>query len=158
MAMPPIIGGGSGGGGTGLLRRWRFDDPVTHEFFEFMINPNDGGSPTRKRALTPQATSASDGTSLVFGGQEEVWSTELKGVVRDKVQLEALLHWYQKRYTVLLTDDLGRVQQIYIEQFSPKRAPLHHTPYRHTYTMRLRILGYGTAAIIADPGATAVMV
>ncbi len=127
------------------LVAWRFDDPVTSAAYVFEVNPNEGGTPTRKRKITRVPTTAVDGKPLVFEGQEEVMTMEFKGVILNLGQYDAFKTWFAKSYAVLLTNDLGQRLQVRLESFVPVRAPKVGHPNRHTYTCACSVLSGGTS-------------
>jgi hypothetical protein len=122
-----------------VFRRWQLYDPVLDDTYAFEVGPNTGGSPQRTRTITVTPTTASDGVSLYFQGQETVPTIEFKGTGLSKAQYEAFITWFTKKYLVLLTDDFNRQMQVYLESFEPVRAPLSHHPWRFTYTAKARV-------------------
>lgn len=147
-AYPLVQGTGSGGVLVPQFQRWRVDDPITHTSFVFEANPYEGGSTQRTRSITTRPTCASDGTNFYFEGQEDVWAMDLKGKVLTQSQYDNFRLWFAKRYLVLLTDDLGRQMQVYLEQWNPKRASLRHHPYRVDYTMKIKVVALGAAQVL----------
>lgn len=149
VAAASLVGTSGGGGSTNMpVSRWRLYDPILNQTYVFEVNPSAEGSPGRTRNLTANDSSsntlASDGTPLIYEGAEDIATMPLKGVCLTKSAYEGMLAWFSKPYLVLLTDDLGRQMQVRLESFKPKRAPLHHHPYRHTYAATVRVFGFGT--------------
>jgi hypothetical protein len=126
------------------LVRWLFTNlnlatPVT---VEFDVNPREGGSPSRKKIMTTESTLAPGGKVLIFEGAEEVGPLEWSGVILREDHLNMYLEWYALQNQILLTDDLGREQMIYITEFSPQRERSAVHPWKHTYTARASILDW----------------
>lgn len=120
--------------------RWMFTDSVESTNYEFDINPNDGGSPTYRKNVTTQVTTAPGGTPIIFEGQEEPKSGSFSGTILDLAQYQAMVLWFTKRYPIEMTDDLGREQSIYITGFDAKRVRSAMHPYKHSYTCSYIVL------------------
>ena len=122
--------------------RWQFYDPTTLSSYELEINPADGGSPSYRKAIVYQNTSAPDGKVLMFEGQDETKEMEITGTILTEEHYNALLLWYTKRHQIQITDDLGRVFMVYITAFEPKRERAVHSPWKHSYTLRYTVLDW----------------
>ncbi len=120
--------------------RWTFFDPISSLEYEFAINPNEGGSISRSKSLTYQASAAADGSTIIMEGRDAPPTTSFSGVLLEQAQLEAFDLWYEKRHQVLLTDDLGRQYWIYITRFDPKRQRARSHPWKHSYSVDYVIL------------------
>lgn len=122
--------------------RWRFDDPVNLDTYEFHISPNEGGSLQYKKTINYQNTSAPDGKTLVFEGRDEPKTSEFSGVILDREHYEAMVDWFNRRHQIKVTDDLERQFWIYIVEFTPKRERAAHSPWKHSYTCRYVVLDW----------------
>lgn len=115
--------------------RWVLYDPIVPESYELHINPNEGGTPPRTKAITSRSTASPQGKTIVFEGMDEPRTFEVSGVIRDQAHLEELDRWANKRHQIRLTDDLGRQFWIYITNFVPRRQRRATVPWYHTYTL-----------------------
>ena len=122
--------------------RWKFDDPVTAESYTFEISANDGGSPSYNKNVIEMNTAAPGAGCLVFEGQDKIRSFEFSGVVLTQEAYEAMIVWFNKRYTILLTDDLSRVWPIYITSLEAKRVRAATRPWKHTYACKGIVVDY----------------
>lgn len=122
--------------------KWEFYDPETDDSYTFEINPNEGGSPQFIKKLQYQATAAPDGVILAFEGRDEPKTTDFGGTILSRAQYDAMVAWFSKRHVIQYTDDLGRVFQIYITNFEPKRARSHQYPWKHTYSVKCLVMSF----------------
>lgn len=125
-----------------MVNRWTFEDPNTLETYTFAINPNEGGSPQYSKKFEYRNTSAPDGKVIVFEGRDDPQTIEFSGTLLTQAQYDAFVTWWDKRYQVKITDDLGREFWIEIESFSPKRERAVHYPYKHSYTIKAIIVDW----------------
>lgn len=123
-----------------MVVRWQFFDPVLDETLTMELNPNSGGSPSFDKTITEEATTAPDGQTIIFEGQDPPQKLEWSGVILTQTHYEAYATWYQKRRQIKLTDDLGREFWIYITSFAPKRVRKRTVPWFHEFTCRATIL------------------
>ncbi len=121
---------------------WELYDPVLDETYNWEINPNDGGSLNYQKTTTAQQVVAPDGKVILFEGRDDPKSTTVSGVILAQSQFETMVEWFNKRYQVQLTDDLGRVFMIYITNFEPKRVRSSRTPWRHDYSLTFTIVDW----------------
>ncbi len=117
-----------------------FFDPATNADVELPINPNEGGSPSYRKTINYQNTSSPYGRTLIFEGQDEPKQMECSGVILTQFHYELLVNWFHLRRQIRLTDDLGRVNWIYITAFEPKRELSKTYPWRHSYTLKYTLL------------------
>lgn len=115
--------------------KWIFDDPVTTDQYIFSVNPNAGGDPQYKKNITQQSTVAPGGLTLLSEGADTPLTLSWSGTIIDIAQHQTYITWWQKRYQIQLTDDLGRVFMIYIQNYSPTRARAANLTYKNTYTV-----------------------
>lgn len=125
-----------------MTRRWTFYDPVESNTYQFQVNPNAGGTPAQKKTITTQPTLAPGGKTLCFEGADEPLTFEWSGVLLDESQFNAFRTWYNLRYQIQLTDDLGRQYYIYITGFDFKRERAAHHAFKHTYTAKATLLDW----------------
>lgn len=122
--------------------RWIFFDPGTSETYVFAVNPSEGGTQGYKKTFTYQNTSAPDGKTLIFQGRPAVGTLEFKGTIFQQVELDTFVAWWQKQNQITLTDDLGRIFYIVIEEFIPTRVRAVHYPWKHSYTCKATIVNW----------------
>ena len=125
-----------------MVTRWVFYDPVTLDSYTVPINPNDDGTPGLSKNMRYLNTAGPDGSVLAFEGRDNPKETQVKGIILDEAHLDALEEWSNKRYQVQITDDLGRVYQIYITDFAPRRVRARSHPYKHEYTLSFVIVDW----------------
>jgi hypothetical protein len=125
-----------------MVVRWQFYDPVATETYTFEINPNAGGSPTYKKSVNYQNTTAPDGKTLIYEGQDEVQELEWSGVILTQTHYDKYIEWWQKRRQIRLTDDLGRQYWIYLTSFVPNRVRASSRPWKHEFTATAVILDW----------------
>ncbi len=123
-----------------VVVKWNLYDPTVPEGYTFEVNPNQGGTPPLKKAITYQSTTSPFGKTLIFEGRDQVQEETVSGTLLTQVQLENLQYWFDKRHQVLLTDDLGRQYWIYITSFTPKRERARSHPWKHSYELSYTIL------------------
>jgi hypothetical protein len=128
-----------------VVVKWTLYDPIDEDGYTFEINPNEGGTPSRKKTLTYQATAAPDGKTLMFEGREEPQELQVSGVLLSAEQLAAFNAWMDKHHQVLLTDDLHRQFWIYMTALEPTRQRARSHPYKHQYSLTYTILDWPTA-------------
>jgi hypothetical protein len=122
--------------------RWTLYDPIELVTYTFHINPFEGGSPQFRKKVNYQSTSAPDGLTLIFEGQDEVQEITWEGTILEQAHYDALYEWWAKRRQLLLTDDMGREFWVYLQTFEPKRVRAAHHPWKHTYSMKAVILDW----------------
>lgn len=125
-----------------MVVRWTFEDPVTLEEYEFDINPNAGGTPAYEKSFEYERTSAPDGKVIVFEGRDAPQKLEFSGVILEQAHYDAFVEWWQKRYQISVTDDLGRTFSIILEKFNPTRVRAYHYPWKHNYTVTATIVDW----------------
>lgn len=122
--------------------KWVFYDPVTLDEYTFDINPNDGGTPERRKTITYENTAAPGGKTLVFEGRDEPETISFSGTILEEEQYNALVSWFDKRHQIRVTDDLNRQQWIYITQFSARRRRSYQHPWKHDYDVQATVLDW----------------
>lgn len=125
-----------------MVVRWDFYDPVEAETYELELNPNEGGSPSFKKTFTYANTSAPNGKTIIFEGQDEIQKLEWSGVILTQSHYDKYVEWYQKRRQIRITDDLGRVYWVYLEAFTPTRVRARSHPWKHNFQVTAVILDW----------------
>ncbi len=116
--------------------RWKFYDAIGNIEITLPINPKEGGSPSYKKNIQTQATTAPNGNTIIFEGQDEVKTYEWSGVILEQSHYQLLVTWFEKRRQIRITDDLNRVIWVYITEFTPKRQMSYQYPWKHEYSLR----------------------
>lgn len=125
-----------------MVVRWTFYDPVDAETYELELNPNSGGSPTYKKTMTYANTSAPNGKTVVFEGQDEARMLEWSGAILTQTHYDKYVEWWEKRRQIQVTDDLGRQFWVYIVSFTPKRGRSYQHPWKHDFDVSAVILDW----------------
>lgn len=122
---------------------WIFEDLVTSETYDLVVNPNEGGTPEYRKNITSQTTAAPDGRVVLFEGRDEPKRMTVSGTILTEDLYNQFVTWFNKRNIIKITDDLGREFECYIESFNPQRVRSVSHPWRHTYSMEIIIIeGY----------------
>lgn len=122
------------------VTRWTFTDPTDSTTYTFEINPESGGSPEYDKTLTTENTTAPGGAVLIYEGADPPLISSFDGKILSLAHYQALLLWWRKRWPVVMTDDLGRSQTIYIKKFSPKRRRAASHQYLHDFSLEYVVL------------------
>lgn len=115
--------------------RWTFMDPTDSSTYEFDLNPSEGGSPTYQKTVTYSNTAGQGGRVLMFEGRDAVKQFTVSGTILREAHYNAMITWFSKRHSLILTDDLGRDFPIYITGFTATRKRSALYPYKHSYTL-----------------------
>lgn len=122
--------------------RWMFEDPNTLATYSFAINPSEGGSPAYAKNFQYSNTSAPDGKVIVFEGREQPQKIDFTGTLLTEEEYNAFVTWWEKRYQITVTDDLGRSFNIILESFQPKRERARSHPWKHSYQVTATIVNW----------------
>lgn len=114
---------------------WILTDASTAETYAFEINPNADGSLQYEKTITYKNTSSPTGVTVVFEGRNVPSSTQFSGKILSQAQYDAMVYWFGKKSVVTIQDDLGRIFNIYVTKFSPKRERSVLYPWKHSYTV-----------------------
>jgi hypothetical protein len=114
---------------------WQFTDPIAVTTYSLLINPNEGGTPSKKKNMSYMQTAGADGKILAFEGRAGVEEISVSGVILIQEHYDALLTWYNKNNFINIVDDLGRSFNVYITGFSAVRQRSVSHPWRHNYTL-----------------------
>lgn len=123
-----------------MVVKWLFEDPVTMESYTFDINPNTGGSPAYEKNTLYKNTCAPDGKVVIAEGLDNPQKLSFSGVLLFQEQYDAFVTWWDKRYQVYITDDLGRQFSVEIDTFTPTRERAVHYPWKHSYSVDATIV------------------
>jgi hypothetical protein len=122
--------------------RWAFYDPLVLETYTFEVNPNDGGSPQRKKNFSYQNTAAPNGKSLMFQGRDDTKTISFSGTLLTQAQYDTFGTWFEKSHQIRLTDDLSRQFWIVITSYAPKRVRAVTHPWKHTYSIDATVVDW----------------
>lgn len=129
---PPVV--------SGAVGRWRFQDPVTGETWDFPVNPSATDSVTLPRTLTNHWTVAPDGQPIVFEGGRRARAWTAKGDLFYLADLNALRGW-RRPYRIYVTDDFGRSFVIKIRRVATTPVRDVEYPEHHTYAVTALLFG-----------------
>ena len=127
---------------TAFGPRWRFTDPVTTEEYIFEISPVEGGEPRQQKNIVFKNTSGPNGNVIAYEGRDQVQEVSITGTLLTEDQHEKFKEWYDKRYQIQVTTDLGETFTIYITAYEPTRLRAYNHPHRRRYTIRYFILDW----------------
>ena len=121
--------------------RWRFDDTTNGEYYVFDHNPAaaDGAGEPSFHSVVTQGYATQQGPAMVVA-QNEYGKGEFGGTILTQGQLDVMWKWYYKGYPIKMTDDLGRVQFVMFESFTPTRVRSAGNQWKHTYKMTYSVL------------------
>lgn len=122
------------------VTRWTLTDPVTSDVYTFHVNPSSGGSPEYDKTLSTENTTAPGANVLIYEGSDPPLMGSFEGTILSLAHYQAMVIWWRKRYPVVMTDDLGRSQTIYIKKFSPKRKRSVSHKYLHDFSLEFVVL------------------
>lgn len=125
-----------------MVVRWEFEDTVTLDVYTFAVNPSDGGSPAYNKQVHEQSTSAPNGKVIRMEGRDQPQKMEFTGTLFTEEEYNAFVEWYQKRYQILIRDDLGREFYIEIDSFTPQRKRSIQYPWKHEYSVSATIVDW----------------
>lgn len=124
------------------MSRWILTHVDTSETWTMPLNPNKMSSPHQDRSIqtsygTRQGTQRLRGFVTATEAKEWTWS----GVIRTKEHYDKLEEWAKKTGRVRVTDHLGRVFEVFIQEFIPEdRQPNKKVSWRLTYQMTTLLL------------------
>lgn len=122
--------------------RWVFEDPNTLDSYTLAINPSDGGAPAYQKTITYQNTAAPDGKVITFEGRDAPRKLTFSGTLLSEAEYNAFVEWWDRRYQIQVTDDLGREFSLIIESFAPHRVRARSHPWKHTYEITATIVDW----------------
>lgn len=128
-----------------MIIKWQFSDPATDEVVLFEINPKSGGSPRREKELTFNflTTQNFDGMiprTIMYEGSDPFKQIDFSGTIYSEGQYNMIATWFQKRYPIVLTDDLERSYKVLIKKFGAKREISRYYPWKHSYDVTMTVL------------------
>lgn len=111
--------------------RWTLWDPVLGTTLTFPINPAESFLPQREKEFTQEITT--QGKLVAFEGNIKPAEFNFSGTFLDEDSYDFMVNWFNKRYQVRLTDDLGKQYWIYLKSFLPKRKRSSNHRWAFTY-------------------------
>ncbi len=111
--------------------RWTLWDPVLGTTLQFPINPAESYLPQREKEMTTEQTTA--GLLVAFEGQETPSEFKFSGTFLDQASYDFMVTWFDKRYQLRLTDDLGNQFWVYLKSFLPQRKRSSNYSWAFTY-------------------------
>jgi hypothetical protein len=125
-----------------MVVRWTLLDPATSDSYQFEVNPNEGGTPPRKKTVSSSPTTASDGINVLFQGMDEPQEMTFSGTLFTSQMFDAFVNWWKKQRQVQLTDDIGRSYWIYITEFAPTLVRSSNYPDKHKFECKAIVLDW----------------
>lgn len=136
------------------LWKWNLWDPYLNENYRLEVNPNEEDM-DRKRNFTYDRTASPLGTPVVYEGTPDPPSITLTGTLISQDQYQAMDAWSQKKYQIMVTDDLQRNRWMISSEWSPKRKWAVNHPWRSDWTWTLLLVSWGNPpsfGIVPEPG------
>lgn len=121
---------------------WTLHDPADGSHYVFETNPAKGEAAAEisyKHSVGD--SSLTDLGPVSYQPQDPVRTGQWSGRILTKDQYYNLWTWYGKAHVLDLTDDLGRVQHVYLTGFNPQRKANSSNPWFHSYTMDYTVVG-----------------
>jgi hypothetical protein len=120
------------------LIRWQLNDLVANQTYTLPCNPSAMTSPSIAHATTSFRRSPIDGVVRVFrpGDKPRQWS--FTGRLRTQSEYDAFVDWCNRPNRIQLTDHLGRVHSVLLQDFAPQpieRSGRKDTPWLFAYTV-----------------------
>ncbi len=124
------------------MAKWTIDDYSTGSqvTLTFVINPLGFQPPGRSASFSTNASLAPNGQRVRFSGQDEPRELTFNGACLTEAFYKDLDTWSQKRYPLVLTDDLGDSWSVLIKEWTWTRLNRHGHPWRRDYTASLEVL------------------
>lgn len=111
--------------------RWTLWDPVLGTTLTFPVNPSESFLPQREKQMVTEKTTA--GVLVAFEGEESPQEFNFSGTFLDESSYDFMVTWFEKRYQLRLTDDLGNQFWVYLKAFRPKRKRASNHEWAFTY-------------------------
>lgn len=107
--------------GITLVKKWILNDPVTDEEYVFELNPENVTYTAKNRTVKTVRTPT--GRVILTYGKLNPGRISFSGWIPTLELLDALRDWVLKEYQVKLTDELGRENWYYLDNFTASRRP-----------------------------------
>lgn len=125
------------------MSKWKFKDIYgDNTEYIFGVSPNEDGIATTGKNIHLTSTSAPYGNVIIQEGRASLPIISCSGQIITLSQLDAFRNWFSKRRIIQLTDDVGRVSQVYFSEFKPKRERIASNPHYYTYTMQFLVYSW----------------
>lgn len=120
------------------MPKWSFYDPEDLSTYTFEINPVEADMPALEKNVSVLNPTA--GNAVLTEGADKERIGDFSGVILTQTEYDAMVLWFNKRYPIQFTDDLGRTFSVYITQLDATRERAVHSPWKHSYTVRYILL------------------
>lgn len=121
--------------------KWTLTDPLDSSSHTFQFNPNTkGGMGEIPYERIANVGSQAQSGVLITEPQRALPTSSFDLTVLFKTEYETLWDWYSRDRALVLTDDLGRSQTIFITDFIVKRERSIDYPYKHSITCNYTVL------------------
>lgn len=122
--------------------KWTLYDPVLDSTLTFPINPAEGFLPEREKEFSMEHTTAPNGKFIAFEGAETPIAFNFSGTFLDEASYNFMVTWFNKKYQLRLTDDLGKQYWVYLKKFSPKRRRSSNYRWSFSYDAEAVIINW----------------
>ena len=124
------------------MARWQLDDYSTGSQVNitFDINPNTADLPNHDANFTTSATVAPNGQHIRFMGKDPAPTLSFGGAINTQSFYTTLNTWSQKRYPLVLTDDLGQSWDVLVKEWTFTRLHRHSHPWRIDHSATFEVL------------------
>jgi hypothetical protein len=122
--------------------KWTLWDPVLGTTLTFPINPAEGFLPEREKTFTMEHTTAPNGKFIAFEGPETSIAFNFSGTFLEESSYDFMISWFNKKYQLRLTDDLGNEYWVYLKKFSPKRRRSSNYTWAFTYDAEAVVINW----------------
>lgn len=119
---------------------WLFQALNDPDIYEFAVNPLEATLPDRVKAINSQGTT--HGAHVLFQGRDQVPSITFSGTILHQAQYEKMLEWFNVSKQVMIKDDLGNLNWVYLSSYNPRRTPANGYPWMTEYSAEATILSW----------------
>jgi len=120
---------------------WQFIDYSLSQIYEMAINPIDASMPSIQKKITSKPTAT--GKIVQYEGRPEVQSMSFSGTILTESQYNIMVLWCNESKQILIVDDLGQKNWVYLTSFSPKRTRSVEFPWHMEYQAEAKSLDWG---------------
>jgi hypothetical protein len=88
----------------------------------------------------PGATPGSyNNVTLIYEGPDEINRFNFSGIIYTELEYINLFSWANRTNIIELTDDIGRIFEVYVVSFSTERIRSRKFPWKHSYNMETMV-------------------
>lgn len=132
---------------TGVVK-WVLQDPAPGgEQYILDINPKRMMSPYAPKIVTPENTTASDGTVILWEGARRAHAWGFEGTITDQAQYDAFVRFLNLQRKFYLTDHKERTWVVTFESFNPEHVGWNGNLATYKYSIEAYIFAGPLEAI-----------